>query len=376
MSLYKRSDSGFYWYRFLFGGRVYQGSTKHKNVRAAERVENTLKTNLANSRFGIEELKPAPVFRVFAKEFLERMKSEIRENTSRGYRVSLGLSKDGKQEREGALLSWFGSKLLDEITADEIERFKQSRMESGLSPCTVNRDLACLRRILLFAVKVDVLGTTPFVAHRVRFLRENRRERILNFEEERKYLAATTQPLKDVATLILEMGLRPEEACSIRRSDVHFYASTPFLHVPFGKTKNAVRDVPLTAKAKGILTVRVSKAKGEYVFPFRVGTGHDWTRPMSELHPAHYVALDESKILPRFQIYDLRHTYGTRAVEGGTDSLTLMRLMGHADLKTTSRYVHLSKGHLAEAQKRIEVYRAEREIAEAEARQKGAVALQ
>ena len=72
-----------------------------------------------------------------------------------------------------------------------------------------------------------------------------------------------------------------------------------------------------------------------------------------------------------FVPYDLRHTYGTRASEGGTDSLSLMRLMGHADLKTTLRYVHLSKRHLAEAQKRIEKYRAEREIAEAEARTKG-----
>jgi site-specific recombinase XerC len=44
-----------------------------------------------------------------------------------------------------------------------------------------------------------------------------------------------------------------------------------------------------------------------------------------------------------------------------------MKLMGHADLKTTSRYVHLSKRHLAEAQKKIERYKVERELAEAEA---------
>jgi hypothetical protein len=40
--------------------------------------------------------------------------------------------------------------------------------------------------------------------------------------------------------------------------------------------------------------------------------------------------------------------------------------MGHADLKTTDRYVHLSKRHLGEAQNKIEKYRAEREIAEVE----------
>jgi site-specific recombinase XerD len=71
--------------------------------------------------------------------------------------------------------------------------------------------------------------------------------------------------------------------------------------------------------------------------------------------------------LTAFRPYDLRHTYGTRAIEGGTDPLTLMRLMGHADLKTTSRYVHLSQRHLGEAQKRNEQHRAAREIAEVEA---------
>jgi hypothetical protein len=53
-----------------------------------------------------------------------------------------------------------------------------------------------------------------------------------------------------------------------------------------------------------------------------------------------------------------------------------MKLMGHADLNTTSRYVHLSKRHLADAQKKIEQYRAAREIAEAEAAQRVSGTLQ
>lgn len=88
---------------------------------------------------------------------------------------------------------------------------------------------------------------------------------------------------------------------------------------------------------------------------------------MGELQPAHARALRKSGIKPSFRLYDLRHTYGTRAIESGIDPLTLARLMGHADLKTTQRYVHLSKRHLADAQAKIERYRAEREIAEAQA---------
>jgi integrase len=355
VSVFKRADSRFYQYDFLFQGRRYRGSTKFTNRVAAQRAEDVLRGKLAGSRAGIVERKPVPSFVDFAGEFLERVKPELRPGSLRNYWISFR-----------NMRVFFGSRCLDEISADEIERFKQSRLEEGKSPSTVNRDLAFLRRVLLFAVRMDVLAGTPFTAHKVKFLRERGRERILSFEEERRYLAAGSQPLRDVAMLILEMGLRPGEACSIRREDVHLYAATPFLHVPFGKTKNAVRDVPLTERGKEVLRRRLAEAKGECLFPLRIGNGHDWTRPMNELEPAHKRALRESKIVPPFRIYDLRHTYGTRAVEGGTDPLTLMRLMGHADLKTTSRYVHLSKRHLAEAQKRIEEYRAVREIAEAE----------
>lgn len=296
--------------------------------------------------------------KTFADQFIERTKSEMRPNTSRCYSVSLK-----------SLKPRFGASRLDEITADEIERYKQSRLEQKLSPSTVNRDLACLRRILLFAVKKDVIATTPFVAHKVEFLQEHRRERVLTFDEERKYLAAAMQPLRDVAQIMLELGLRPGEVCCIRRENVHLGAVPPFIHIPGGKTANSVRDVPITQKARDILKQRISNAAGEYLFPRRIGTGHDWSQPMSELEPAHRKALRESK-LARFRIYDLRHTAATRMAEAGTDVLSLARLLGHSDLKTTQRYVHLSKGHLADVQTRIEQHRAGREIAEVEAQKR------
>jgi site-specific recombinase XerD len=67
--------------------------------------------------------------------------------------------------------------------------------------------------------------------------------------------------------------------------------------------------------------------------------------------------LKKSGIQPRFRLYDLRHTYGTRAVEAGIDVFSVAKLMGHADLRTKERYVHLSKAHLEDAQKKIERFR-------------------
>ncbi len=120
---------------------------------------------------------------------------------------------------------------------------------------------------------------------------------------------------------------------------------------------------------------REKKTNADFLFPARIGQGHDWQCPMNELEPAHRKALKLSGV-KSFRPYDLRHTFASRAIEAGMDPLTLKAVMGHADLKTTSRYVHPTFRHLAEAQAKVERFRAVREIAEAEAAQRGLVAVQ
>lgn len=363
MSVFKITGSPFYQFDFVFKGRRCRGSTKLTNKTAAQRYENNLREKLAKQRGGILDPEPPPLFKTFAEQFLETEKHAMESSTSRCYGISL---KNLKPR--------FGAKRLDEITASEINAFKQSRLNDGKSASTVNRDLAFLRRVLLYGIKNDKITTTPFVGHKIEFLKEIRRERVLSFAEERKYLAAATQPLKDVATLIVELGLRPSEVFSLRRGDVHLGAVPAFVHIPAGKTENSVRDVAITQRARDVLKVRISSAKGEYLFPKRAGSGHDWTQPMNEIEPAHLKAVKESGVT-RFRPYDLRHTAATRAAEAGTDPLSLQKLLGHADLKTTQRYVHLSKRHLCDVQSRIEKHRAEQEIAEVEA-QKGEATVQ
>jgi integrase len=192
----------------------------------------------------------------------------------------------------------------------------------------------------------------------VEFLHEKGRERTLSFDEERKYLTVATPVLKDVGTIMVEMGLRPGEIFQLRTQDVRVEPPAPYVHVREGKSDRAVRDVPITSRALPLLKRRLANAKGEYLFPRRIGNGYDWSRPMTELEPAHLKALERSGIKPPFRLYDLRHTYGTRAIEAGIDVFSVAKLMGHADLSTTERYVHLSKGHLEDAQKKMERFRA------------------
>lgn len=123
----------------------------------------------------------------------------------------------------------FRDTALDKITPQEVERFKTTRSREHktvrgegnrvktskrLRPATVNRELACLKALFNFLIKADVLAKNP--VSRVKFLAENNQQtRVLNYTEQQSYLSHASSVLRDVATLILETGMRPEEVYMI-----------------------------------------------------------------------------------------------------------------------------------------------------------------
>ena len=51
----------------------------------------------------------------------------------------------------------------------------------------------------------------------------------------------------------------------------------------------------------------------------------------------------DCNIHKRVSIHSLRHSYATHLIETGLDLNTLRQQLGHADLKTTSRYVRMTE---------------------------------
>jgi integrase len=49
------------------------------------------------------------------------------------------------------------------------------------------------------------------------------------------------------------------------------------------------------------------------------------------------------------RFHDLRHTFASHFIMRGGDLKSLQELLGHADIKTTMRYAHLSKAHKEKA---------------------------
>jgi len=359
MSLFKRGN--IWWYNFFFNGRHIQRSAKTTNQRKAEKYERAYRTQLERGEVGLDppKKKEVPTLNQAVVAFLEwsRIEHATHPGTTRRYQVS-----------SKPLLRYFnnGNIKLDAIDKEKIEAYKPWRLKQRrlppvkakpgkkhkakpLRPATINRELACLKIILNHHE-----GSVPAnPVCKVKFLNEdNHQTRVLNPDEEKLYLLAASQPLQDIAVLMLETGMRPEEACRIRRENVNL--GEGYVFIPFGKTKAARRKLALSERAYNVLLHRINdtEIKGEHLFPGR-GEGD---KPLVKVNHAHTSAVKRSGVKP-FVLYALRHTFATRAVEAGVDLVTLAAMLGHSRLAMVMRYAHPSEEHQFEAMRKIRAYR-------------------
>jgi integrase len=209
---------------------------------------------------------------------------------------------------------------------------------------------------------------------------EVKRERVLTSDEEHRYLDAAqrvgddfvavyeraqrgirakqrgqkpTPPrdpyiLRDIATVLLDCGIRPEECFRLRREFVVDGA----LMVPFGKTDRARRRIPLDERVRAVIDSRLQQHDYEWVFPVPTQSGH--AEP-STVRDHHDKAIEYAAVEP-FMLYDLRHTCLTRWAEY-MDPYTLAYLAGHSSFATTKRYVHPQKETVRAAMERARTAR-------------------
>lgn len=360
MKVYKRNPKGAYWYRFEYKGQQIRRSSGVKNEQDAIDIACAYRTQLVKGQVGleVEEPKVIPTFTQAMKDFLEWSELEhgARPNTHRRYITS-----------SKALLRYFTNTRLDRIDKDAVEKFKawrarQKKAAQGkrstkaakaakpLRPATVNRELALLKH--LFSHNEALIPQNP--VRKVKFLEEdNEQLRVVTHDEENLYLLACSQPLRDIAILMLELGMRPEEVCRIRRENVHLEQG--YLFNPYGKTKAAKRRLWLTEaqqRSIDILASRLERVKGDYLFPGRVED-----KPIVKVNAAHNSAVKRSGVA-RFRLYDLRHTFATRKAESGVDIVTLAAILGHSKLAMVMRYVHPTAEHQAAAMRKAQPLRA------------------
>jgi integrase len=346
MSLY-REKSGNYCYDFWWNGHRVKESTRQKSKQVARQMEAARKTDLARGEAGLQRQR-CPEFGAFVEqEFLPWFEA-VHQAHARTYRRHLVSSRP--------LLKHFAGWMLTEIDSGSVEKYKQQRVSEvsartgrRFRPATINRELAALRAIFNLAMKHGLVKTNP--VRGLRFLREdNEQTRVVSFEEETRYLAAAKRRLGEVATLILNTGMRPEEVYRLKREDVHL--AEGYLRVPFGKTRAARRTIPLNREVRILLAARLEKLGTDvYVFPSKL----DPNRPMGIISNTHARTVKRAKLVP-CRLYDFRHTFATRAVQSGMDLPTLAKILGHSKINMVLRYAHPTPEHERLAISKLERY--------------------
>jgi integrase len=321
-----------YWYHFVFNGQHIQESTKQGNPRVARQMEAAHRTSLAKGEVGIRERKPVPTLAEFCKR-VETYACAQYEQTSpktwQWYRFGLNTILTGDM----------AGRKMDEITPEHIAGFVAALRAKEWKVASVNSALRAVRRVLRLAVKWGILSTMPEVS----LLRgENHRDRVISPQEEAKYLAAASEPLSSIATVLVDTGLRPEECFRLRWEDINMGGERlGTLRVMNGKTRAARRVIPLTQRVRSVLEMRwenAGKPDEGWVWPAPTKQGHVWH---DSIRVQHKNALKVSGVRP-FVIYALRHTFLTRLGERGCDVWTLARIAGHSSIKMSERYVHPS----------------------------------
>jgi integrase len=217
-------------------------------------MEAARKTQLAKGEVGIRDRKPVPTLQEFAPRFEQAIQVQCAEKprTIAFYKAKL------RTLLASELLS---TTRIDQIDEACLERYIQqrsqvrSRRKRNLAAGSIDRELATLRRLLRLAHEWKEIQRVPKVC----LLRgEHHREFVLSPNQEEIYLAACPSSLGDVATLLLDTGLRLGEALSLDwrqvRLDPVKGAKFGFLTVLSGKAKSKKsRNVPLSQRAIHVL---------------------------------------------------------------------------------------------------------------------------
>jgi integrase len=182
---------------------------------------------------------------------------------------------------------------------------------------------------------------------------ESHRERVITPEEEARYLASASPLLNEIATVLVDTGLRPEECYRLAWDSITWAnGRNGTLLVTHGKTKAARRMLPMTPRVRHILETR-------WVGAGMLAEGFVWPAPTrsgriepSSIKKRHTSSVHLSKVRP-FVLYSLRHTFLTRLGQSGCDVWTLARIAGHRWIGISARYVHPSEDAVLDAMARL-----------------------
>ena len=243
-----------------------------------------------------------------------------------------------------------GSEYIDAIGSRQIMAVMNQAAKT-LSDGSTNRLLIILRYMFNLAIKWQMAGIqqNPTASLKLKKL-SNHRERYLTAEETQRLMthvnaAKQNTMLKYIVPMLLLTGARKREVLDARWEDIDF--ARQFWRIAFTKSGRE-RHVPLSAAAITLLN-QIPK-RSEYIFA-NPKTG----KPFKSFYFS-WDSVRKAAGLDGLRVHDLRHSFASFLVNAGCSLYEVQKLLGHASIKMTQRYSHLSQDSLMRAVSCAEVY--------------------
>lgn len=245
----------------------------------------------------------------------------------------------------------------DEISEESVQSFVNQKLESGLSQKTVRDILVVLKMILRFGAKrgywpsrqIDIIFPTE---------RERQDIEVLTLANQRQLMSYVKEHFTFLNLgifICLNAGLRIGEVCALQWNDIdvasgviHVGKTIQRIYLVDGqekyteliidkpKTKNSIRDIPMTRDLLSLIRPLKKIVREDY---YVLTNSAEPTEPRT--YRSYFNKLQKELGLPKMRFHGLRHSFATRCIESKCDYKTVSVLLGHSNISTTlNLYVH------------------------------------
>lgn len=231
----------------------------------------------------------------------------------------------------------------DLIGNDEILNYivKIKEINPSLSNASINKHIVALKTIIKYATSREIKFSKLKERKKIiPTISKQTLSKIFNYYQKNMKNRFTFRNYVFLK-LLLDTGMRMNEMINIKLKDIDFDTSS--IHVKITKT-DVDRYVCFTESTKQLLMKYVITQKiNKYVF-YDFNTGKKLTTSSVEslIYRLKKKLCIEENITP----HKWRHTFATTFLKNGGDLETLRLLLGHSNLKTTQKYLHLSRNDI------------------------------
>lgn len=241
------------------------------------------------------------------------------------------------------IVTRWGRVRLTDIDSRAVAHWLADKRAEGLAPATVLKIKMIFSRSFELGARWGIAGCerNPVRAVQSKPV-NNARERYVTAEEAARLIEAAgdsrNPQLAAIVSLLLLTGMRVSELLSARWEHVDLDRRSLF--VPTSKTGRS-RHVPL---AQAAVDVIAALPRGVFLFP----SPADPRKPLGSIKHGFQTARAAAG-LTDLRIHDLRHSAASFMVNSGVDLFAVGKVLGHANVASTSRYAHLNSATLLAA---------------------------